>query len=53
MIGLITDQSVDARLPGSLAALLLAAQNGADLIRVHDVRASADVLRVLAAYAAD
>lgn len=51
MIGSITGQPVDARLSGSLAALLLAAQNGADLIRVHDVQDSADVLSMLAAYA--
>ena len=53
MIGLITDQPVDARMPGSLAALMLAVQNGADLIRVHDVQESADVLRMLEAYHAE
>ena len=53
MIGLVTGQPVDARLSGSLAALMLAVQNGADLIRVHDVQESADVLRMLAAYRAE
>jgi dihydropteroate synthase len=50
MIGAITGQPVERRLSGSLATLLLAAQNGADLIRVHDVAESADVLRMLQAY---
>ena len=50
MIGLITGQPVDERMPGSLAALMLAVQNGADLLRVHDVQESADVLRMLGAY---
>lgn len=50
MIGVVTGQPVDARMPGSLAALMLAVQNGADLIRVHDVQESTDVLRMLAAY---
>lgn len=50
MIGAITGQPVERRLSGSLATVLLAAQNGADLIRVHDVVESADVLRMLQAY---
>ena len=53
MIGLITGQPVDERMPGSLAALMLAVQNGADLLRVHDVQESADVLRMLGAYNAE
>jgi dihydropteroate synthase len=52
MIGKMTGQSVDARLSGSLAALLLALHNGADLVRVHDVAESMDVLRVWSAYSA-
>ena len=50
MIGTITGQPVDKRLSGSLATVLLAAQNGANLIRVHDVEESADVLSVFQAY---
>ena len=50
MIGKMTGQSVDARLSGSLAAMLLALQNGANLVRVHDVAESMDVLRVWSAY---
>jgi dihydropteroate synthase len=53
MIGLITGQPVDARMPGSLAALMLAVQNGADLVRVHDLQESADVLRILEAYGSE
>tara|TARA_B100000282_G_C31648193_1_gene451747 strand:- start:565 stop:729 length:165 start_codon:yes stop_codon:yes gene_type:complete len=52
MIGEMTRQPVDARLFGGLAALLLALQNGADLVRVHDVAESMDVLRVWSAYSA-
>ena len=50
MVGKITDQPVGGRLSGSLAVLLLALQNGADLVRVHDVAESADVLKVWQAY---
>ena len=51
-IGLVTGQS-DARLrlAGSLAAAVLAAQAGAKLIRVHDVRATVDALQVVYAVA--
>ncbi|MGL4770439.1 MAG: dihydropteroate synthase, partial [Plesiomonas shigelloides] len=34
---------------GSLACALLAAQKGAQIIRVHDVQETADVLRVMQA----
>nr|MBP6300250.1 dihydropteroate synthase [Arenimonas sp.]MBP6310422.1 dihydropteroate synthase [Arenimonas sp.] len=37
------------RLVGSAAAALLAAQNGANIIRVHDVAATKDALAILAA----
>lgn len=46
MIGLITGRPVAERLPGSLAAALLAADGGAKIIRVHDVAATRDVLSV-------
>jgi dihydropteroate synthase len=49
MIGQITGRDVDARVSGSAAAALLAAQNGARIIRVHDVAETKDVLAVLAA----
>lgn len=50
MIGTITGQPVSKRLAGSLATVLLAAQNGANLIRVHDVEESADLLSIFDAY---
>jgi dihydropteroate synthase len=49
MIGQITGRAVGARVIGSAAAALLAAQNGAKIIRVHDVAETKDVLAVLAA----
>ena len=49
MIGTITGRDVQARAVGSAAAALLAAQRGADVLRVHDVAETADALRVLAA----
>ena len=49
MLQAIIDRPVDQRLAGSLALALLAAQGGADIIRVHDVAETRDVLRVLKA----
>lgn len=49
MLGAIVDRPVDGRVPASLAAAMLAAQNGAKILRVHDVAATCDVLKVLAA----
>lgn len=49
MIGEITERALDGRTPGSVAAALLAAQQGAIIVRVHDVRETVDALRVLAA----
>jgi dihydropteroate synthase len=46
MLGAITGQDAHHRLPASLAAALIAAQQGAAIIRVHDVRATVDVLKV-------
>jgi dihydropteroate synthase len=49
MLSAITNRPVDQRLAGSLALALLAAQAGASIIRVHDVGATVDVLKILAA----
>lgn len=46
MIGAVTNQPVEKRLVGSVAGALLAAQNGAKILRVHDVEATADTLKV-------
>ncbi len=45
-LGEVTGRPPDQRLAASLAAALIAAQNGADILRVHDVRETVDVLRV-------
>jgi dihydropteroate synthase len=46
MIGQITGRPVGDRLAGSIAAALEAADRGADIIRVHDVAATIDALKV-------
>jgi dihydropteroate synthase len=52
MIGAILDDAlVDERLFGSVAAAVLAAERGASVIRVHDVKATADALSVVRAVA--
>ena len=48
-LGLITGRPSDERLAASIAAAILCAQNGATIIRVHDVRETVDALKVLAA----
>jgi dihydropteroate synthase len=47
MIGEITGRMVAERVAGSVAAALLAVQNGAAIVRVHDVRETVDALKVL------
>ncbi|WP_372760336.1 dihydropteroate synthase [Pseudoalteromonas sp.] len=47
MIGNLLKRETNERLAGSLAGALIAAQNGAHIIRVHDVKETADVLNVL------
>ncbi len=49
MIGSITDRAVADREIGSVVAAMLAAQRGADILRVHDVGATIDALKMLAA----
>lgn len=46
MIGHLLGRPVDERLAGSLACALIGLQQGARIIRVHDVRATMDALRV-------
>lgn len=48
-IGEITGRAVDDRVAGSVAAALLAVQNGAKLVRVHDVKETVDALKVFLA----
>ena len=46
MIGAVLDKPVEERLIGSAVGALIAAQNGARILRVHDVAATADALKV-------
>ena len=46
MIGTVLDKTVTERVVGSVAGALIAAQNGATILRVHDVAATADALKV-------
>lgn len=41
---------VSQRLPGSLALALIAAENNASIIRVHDVRETVDALKIVESY---
>ena len=46
LLGRLLGRDVNERLAGSLALALLAAQGGAKILRVHDVAATIDVLKV-------
>ena len=46
MIGAVLDKPVTERVVGSVAGALIAAQNGATILRVQDVAATADALKV-------
>jgi dihydropteroate synthase len=50
MLGAITGRGVDERLAASVAAAMLAVQQGAAIVRVHDVRETVDALKVWQAY---
>jgi dihydropteroate synthase len=50
-IGQITGRAVDDRLAGSVAAAVMAVQAGAKIVRVHDVAATVDALKVVRAIA--
>ena len=45
-IGLITGAPVDERLPGTLAATAIAVLNGANIVRVHDVKECKQAVRI-------
>lgn len=47
MLGAITGQDVNNRVHASVAAALLAAMHGARIVRVHDVCATIDALKIL------
>lgn len=45
-IGALLERDVEERQAGSLGAMLICVQNGAGIVRVHDVRASRDILNI-------
>ncbi len=45
-LGAVAGRAVEERLAASLAAALIAMQNGAKILRVHDVKETVDVLKV-------
>lgn len=47
MLGAITGRDVDERMAASVAAAMLAVQQGAAIVRVHDVRETVDALKIL------
>lgn len=48
MIGaLLNDRNVDGRVVGSVAGAIIATQNGANIVRVHDVLETKDALTIL------
>ena len=49
VLGQMTGNDVDARLYASIAASVLAAQKGAKILRVHDVKATVEALKVVVA----
>ena len=49
MLGTLTHRQADERLAGSVALAVIAAQAGARIIRAHDVAATVDALKVVAA----
>ena len=49
MLGAVTGRAVDDRLAASVAAMLLAVERGARIVRVHDVAVTRDALQVWSA----
>jgi dihydropteroate synthase len=52
-IGALTNRAADERLPGTLAAEAIAYQRGVRIFRVHDVKETADFLKVLSTLTTD
>ena len=48
-LGIVTGRGPDDRLAASIATAVLCAQNGATILRVHDVRETVDAIKVLLA----
>ena len=49
ILGQVTGNDVDARLYASIAASVIAASKGAKIVRVHDVKATVDALKIVSA----
>jgi dihydropteroate synthase len=49
VLGQITGNSIEDRLPASLAAAVIATMKGASIVRVHDVKATRDAMNVVQA----
>ncbi len=49
VLGQVTGNDVDVRLYASIAASVIAAQKGAKILRVHDVKATVEALKVVSA----
>ena len=49
VLGQVTGNDVDARLYASIAASVIVAQKGAKILRVHDVKATVEALKVVTA----
>jgi dihydropteroate synthase len=49
VLGQVTGNDVDARLYASVAAAVVSAMSGAIMLRVHDVKATVEALKVVAA----
>lgn len=46
MIGAVLERDVEQRLAGSLATAAIAVMQGANIMRVHDVKETVDVVRM-------
>ena len=47
-LGELTGRGIDERMPASVAAAVIAATRGADIVRVHDVGETVDAMRIVA-----
>ena len=48
-LGELTGRDIDGRMPASIAAAVIAVQNGAAIIRAHDIQETVDALKMAAA----
>ena len=48
-LGIVTGRGTDDRLAASIAAAIICVQNGATILRVHDVRETLDAIKILMA----